>query len=131
LRGRAGVRGDQNAANRFSVSPHPYLLPEGEGKALASCLAAYVKEAPIVTSFTFPDLALEPWKDTRDTLHAYAQVLGAIRKALTPRQKHWWHTPLSVSAAGLTTTPIPAGERVIELTLSPTDHRLCVISNGG
>ncbi len=78
---------------------------------------------------SFPDLALESWKGTRDTLHAYAQVLGAVREALTPRKKHWWHTPLSVSAAGLTTTPMPAGERVVELILSPMVHHLTLVTN--
>lgn len=80
---------------------------------------------------SFPDLSLESWKDTRDTLHAYAQVLGAVRAALTPRQKHWWHTPLSVAAAGLTTTPMPANGRVAEAILSPAEHRCYVATNRG
>lgn len=80
---------------------------------------------------SFPELPLESWKGTRDTLHAYAQVLGAIRESLTPRQKHWWHTPLSVAAAGITTAPMAAGGRVVEVLLSPSDHRCYVVSNRG
>jgi hypothetical protein len=80
---------------------------------------------------SFPDLSLASWQGTRDTLHAYAQVLGAIRGSLTPRQKHWWHTPLSVAAAGLTTTPMPAAGRAVEILLSPSEHRCHVVNNRG
>jgi hypothetical protein len=80
---------------------------------------------------SFPELPLEPWRGTRDTLHAYAQVLGAIRAALAPRQKHWLHTPLSVAAAGLTTTPMHVAGRAVEILLSPSEHRCHVVSNRG
>jgi uncharacterized protein DUF5996 len=79
----------------------------------------------------FPDLSDSAWQRTCETLQVYANVLGAIRGALTPRQKHWWHTPLSVSAAGLTTTPIAVGDRVVEIILSFIDHRLFILSNSG
>lgn len=36
----------------------------------------------------FPPLALADWQETRDTIHQYARVLGKIRQALAPRQKH-------------------------------------------
>lgn len=78
-----------------------------------------------------PDLSLESWKTTRDTLQAYAEVLSALRKALAPREKHWWHISLQVSAQGLTTTPIAVGDRIVELGLNLVEHRLCIASNGG
>jgi hypothetical protein len=84
-----------------------------------------------MTAASFPDLSDAAWQQTRATLQAYAQVLGAIRAALAPRQKHWWHVPLSVSAAGLTTTPIAVGEHVVELILSPIDHCLYAVTNRG
>lgn len=74
----------------------------------------------------FPPLALADWRATRDTLHGYARVLGAIRGALTPKQKHWWHISLRVAPNGLTTTEIPAGESRFELRLDLTAHRLVI-----
>lgn len=74
----------------------------------------------------FPLLALADWRATRDTLHGYARVLGAIRGALTPKQKHWWHISLRVSPGGLTTTEIPADKSRFELWLDLSAHRLTV-----
>jgi len=74
----------------------------------------------------FPPLALADWRATRDTLHGYARVLGAIRGALTPKQKHWWHISLRATDGGLTTTGIPAGDSRFELRLDLATHRLVV-----
>ncbi len=80
---------------------------------------------------SFPDLSLQSWRPTRDTVQAYAEVLSAVRKAMAPREKHWWNISLQVTAAGLTTTPMPAGERVVGLLLSLVDHRLDIVTNRG
>ena len=79
----------------------------------------------------FPSLALSEWQATRDTIAVYAQVLGKIRRALTPQQKHWWHISLRVAASGLTTTPIPAGDRTFELLLDFAHHRLLLTTSHG
>ncbi len=79
----------------------------------------------------FPSLALSAWQATRDTIAVYAQVLGKIRRALTPQQKHWWHISLRVAASGLTTTPIPAGDRTFELLLDFAHHRLLLTTSHG
>ena len=73
-----------------------------------------------------PPLTLADWRATRDTLHGYARVLGAIRGALTPKQKHWWHISLRVTPNGLTTTEIQTGQLRFELRLDLTAHRLIV-----
>jgi hypothetical protein len=72
----------------------------------------------------FPPLPLDAWRPTRDTLHGYAQVLGAVRAALTPRQKQSAHRSLRLAAAGLTTTPIPADHLTFEMLLDLTSHCL-------
>jgi hypothetical protein len=74
----------------------------------------------------FPPLALAAWRATRDTLHGYVRVLGAIRGALTPKQRHWWHISLRVAPEGLTTTEIPSGDSRFELRLDLTTHRLLI-----
>ena len=47
------------------------------------------------------------WRDTRDTLHLWTQIVGKIRLALTPWLNHSWHVALYVTARGLTTSPMP------------------------
>jgi len=79
----------------------------------------------------FPDLSLANWQPTRDTIKKYAQIVGKIRRALTPKQKHWWHVSLRVAAAGLTTTPIPAGDVTFELIMDFTTHKLLLITSRG
>ena len=54
----------------------------------------------------FPDLG--DWFQTRDTLHAYARVLGAVRRQLTPPHPRWWHASLRVNTEGLTTGQVAA-----------------------
>jgi len=74
----------------------------------------------------FPDLSLAAWQPTRDLLHAYAGVPGAVRMALTPPQRHHGHASLFVSARVLTTSPIPAGARTFEMLLDLTQSRLLI-----
>lgn len=84
-----------------------------------------------MSASVFPALILDDWRTTRDALHDYARVLGYFRREFTPPQKHWWHITLSVSARGLTTTPIPSGSGAVELTLDPSQHRVEVIFSDG
>lgn len=84
-----------------------------------------------MTISSFPPLSLDAWQPTRDTLNAYAKVLGKIRRALTPPQKHWWHVSLRPTATGLTTTPMWAGTQAVELLLGLADHRLHVHTSRG
>ncbi len=74
----------------------------------------------------WPSLPLAEWQDTRDTLHMWLQIVGKTRLALSPKQNHWWHVPLYVTARGLTTSPIPYGLRTFEVELDFIDHRLIV-----
>ena len=55
-----------------------------------------------------PELDGKEFAETRDTLHAYARVLGNLLKAHRPKRKHWWHASLRPSLAGLTTGVIRA-----------------------
>jgi len=80
---------------------------------------------------SWPDLPLESWKDTCSTLHMWTQIVGKVRLALTPRVNHWWNVPLYVSSRGLTTSPIPYGERVFEIEFDFVDHKLCVRLSDG
>jgi hypothetical protein len=86
-----------------------------------------------MTSVLFPSLALANLPATRDTIQGYSKVLGKIRRALTPPQKHWWHVSLRVNQSGLTTTPIPSAEAeegYFEMALDfLREHQLVISTN--
>lgn len=79
----------------------------------------------------WPSLPLDSWKDTCDTLHMWTQMVGKVRLALTPLVNHWWNVPLYVSARGLTTSPIPYGERSFELRFDFLKHQLLLETSDG
>ena len=78
-----------------------------------------------------PALPLDAWEDSKNTLHLYLQIVGKIRLALFPKTNHWWHVPLYVSSRGLTTRPIPYGDRMFEIQFDLIDHRLNVVCSDG
>jgi len=77
----------------------------------------------------WPELPLEPWRGTRDTLHLVSQLLGKTLLATCQPQNHWWHTALRVTARGLA-SPAPAGERGLDLELDLVDHAIVVRTPG-
>lgn len=79
----------------------------------------------------WPALPLDEWRDTRDTLHRWTQVVGKIRLELTPVVNHWWNVPLYVSARGLTTSMIPLGDRWFDMEFDFVAHALHVRTNDG
>src|ERR1700676_4977408 len=79
----------------------------------------------------WPDLPYGAWKDTRDTLHLWTQIVGKIRLAQTPWLNHSWHVPLYVSARGLTTSPIAYGPRTFAIEFDFTEHVLEITVSDG
>ncbi len=83
-------------------------------------------------SQAWPALPYLAWRDTYSTLHLWTQIVGKIRLAQTPWMNHSWHVPLYVTARGLTTSPIPFGPRVLDLTFDFIQHALLIdVSDGG
>jgi hypothetical protein len=80
---------------------------------------------------TWPELPLAAWRDTRDSLHMWMQIVGKIRLAQASPINHWWQVPLYVTARGLTTSPIPYGERVFEIGFDFIGHRLTIETSDG
>src|SRR5579859_6462808 len=85
---------------------------------------------PILTD-PWPALPLDAWQDTYATLHMWTQIVGKVRKTLTPYINHWWNVTLYVSARGLTTSPIPYGQKVFEIEFDFLDHQLLVDTSDG
>ena len=79
----------------------------------------------------FPPLSLSAWQPTLTTLQEYAKVIGKIRRALMPAQRHWAHVSLRIGPTGLTTWPIPAGSRTVDLTLDLVNHKLVITTSDG
>jgi hypothetical protein len=79
----------------------------------------------------WPELAVEEWTDTRDTLHMWTQIVGKIRLAQAPMVNHWWQVPLYVSPRGLTTSAIPYEDQLFDIEFDFVDHLLHLRSSGG
>jgi Family of unknown function (DUF5996) len=79
----------------------------------------------------WPALPFAAWKDTRDTLHLWTQIVGKIRLTLTPWINHSWHVALYLSARGLTTSPIPYAGREFQIDFDFIDHVLWIRTSDG
>ena len=80
---------------------------------------------------SWPDLPYSAWRETRETLHLWTQIVGKIRLSQTPWLNHSWHVALYVTARGLTTSPIPYGERAFQIDFDFIDHLLRIETSDG
>ena len=79
----------------------------------------------------WPSLPYEAWKDTRDTLHMWTQIVGKVRMELSPFLNHWWHVTLYVTPRGLTTLAIPYQRVTFEVTFDFIEHNLFIRTSEG
>ncbi|HEY2134623.1 MAG TPA: DUF5996 family protein [Xanthobacteraceae bacterium] len=79
----------------------------------------------------WPELPYKDWAETCATLHLWTQVVGKVRLALTPWLNHSWHVALYVTARGLTTSPIPYGDRSFEMNFDFIDEILEIRTSDG
>jgi hypothetical protein len=84
-----------------------------------------------ITETSWPESPTSEWHDTCATLQLWTQVVGKIRLARTPWLNHSWHVALYVTASGLTTSPIPDGERTFQIDFDFIDHALRVSASDG
>jgi len=94
-------------------------------------MGAPLREFPATPAEAWPALPLDAWKDTYATLHMWTQIVGKIRMALSPFLNHWWHVTLYLNSRGLTTSPIPYGDRMFEIQFDFLDHRLAIHTSDG
>jgi hypothetical protein len=103
---------------------HPDMTGRTEGFAAEEPMEARM-------STQWPDLALEPWRATRDTLHMWTQIVGKTLLALAPPQNHWWHSALRVTARGLASAgPMVDGDRCLDVELDLVEHALTARAGG-
>jgi hypothetical protein len=79
----------------------------------------------------WPRLDVGDGAETTQSLLLWSQIVGKTRLALAPMVNHWWQVPLMVTARGLTTTPMPVGDRVLDVELDFIDHRLVARTSDG
>lgn len=79
----------------------------------------------------WPALPLEAWKDTRDTLHMWTQIVGKVKLELCPFLSEWWEVALYVSARGMTTSRIPYNNMIFEVNFDFIDHNLFIVTSDG
>jgi hypothetical protein len=79
----------------------------------------------------WPELNYDAWRDTRDTLQLWTQIVGKIRMVQTPWLNHSWHVALYVTARGLSTSPIAHGSRFFDIQFDFLEHILEInVSDG-
>ena len=86
---------------------------------------------PTTTNEPWPELPLADWQPTYATLHRWLQIVGKTRLALAPMQNHWWQVTLYLTSRGLGTSPMPAGDREVEIELDFLDHQLVARRSDG
>jgi Family of unknown function (DUF5996) len=79
----------------------------------------------------WPPLPVAEWQATRDTLQLWTQIAGKVRLARTPTMSHWWNVPLYVTARGLSTSLIPAGDRGFQIDFDFVAHQLEITVSDG
>lgn len=84
-----------------------------------------------MTDSTWPELPLAEWRDTKDTLHMWTQIVGKIRLSATPLVNHCWNVSLYVTPRGLSTSIMPHGPTAFEIEFDFVDHRLVVRRSDG
>ena len=81
------------------------------------------------TARALPLLPMDVWKDTKETLHRYCQIVGKVRMGLSPFKNHWWHATLYVTTRGLSTGPIPYGNITFDISFDLLENRLSVTTS--
>ncbi|MFG2888485.1 DUF5996 family protein [Streptomyces sp. NPDC048248] len=81
----------------------------------------------------FPPMPLAEWQDTKETLHRFAQIVGKIRLAASPRRNHWWNVPFHLTGRGITTRPMGLvdGNPAFTIDFDFVDHQLLLTTLDG
>lgn len=83
------------------------------------------------SSEAWPELPYDKWRDTCATVQLYTQIVGKVRLACSPWLNHSWHVVLYLTARGLTTSPVPYGDRIFQIDFDFLDHVLVIQVNDG
>jgi hypothetical protein len=90
-----------------------------------------MKDDRVRRSAGWPRLRLSDWRETRDTMHMWIQIIGKVRMAHAPLVNHWWQATLYVTPRGLTTSAIPYASGAFDCELDFVDHQLRIRASDG
>ena len=79
----------------------------------------------------WPELPLEAWSETCDTLHLWTQIAGKVRLATTPLVNHWWNVTFFVTSRGLVAPSNCYAGRSFDMVFDFVDHELRIVTSGG
>lgn len=79
----------------------------------------------------WPELSYAGWKDTRDTLHLWTQIVGKIRLVQTPWTNHSWHVTLATTSRGMTTGAMPWEEGSFQIDFDFLEHQVLIETSRG
>ena len=82
-------------------------------------------------SEVWPELIQSDWGDTCATLNMWLQVVGKVRMALVPAINHCWNVTLYPTVRGLTTLPMPYGNRMLQIDFDFLEHMLVAATSDG
>jgi len=77
------------------------------------------------------ELPYGEWRQTKDTLHLWTQIVGKVKLASTPPENHWWNAPLYVDVHGLTTRSLHQRGIAFDVEFDFIEHRLVVRTDRG
>jgi hypothetical protein len=84
-----------------------------------------------MTTESWPALPYDAWKDTYETVHLWAQIVGKIALAQAPKLNHSWGIAFRVTPRGLTTLTLPHGNRSFTIEFDFIDHALVIRTSEG
>ena len=79
----------------------------------------------------WPILDWSAWRATAIGLQLRCQIIGKVRLALTPWLNHSWHVPFYLDARGWTTSPIPCGNRILQIDFDLLADQLVLTTSDG
>ena len=79
----------------------------------------------------WPSLPYQEWKDTRDTLHLWMQIVGKVKLKLNAFLNQWWEVAFEVTPRGITTGRIPYREMAFAADFDFLAHTLDITTSAG
>src|SRR4051812_9036876 len=73
---------------------------------------------------TWPELSLQKWGGTYETLHMWMQMPGKVCLKLAPPANHFWNVTFRLDARGMHSLLMPYRERPFSFHFDFIDHNL-------
>lgn len=116
--------GQRRTAARRTAGGENGTLGRGEGATGVLADSGSLCHHLAMETSTWPQLTVDSWTATRDTLHMWLQIVGKIQLESTPLINHWWNVTFEVSARGLRTRTMWQGDAAFDAEFDFVNHEL-------